>query len=132
MSTSILVSEANVKKSIEEYLMYKQNLGQLMFLRLNSGELIAMAGKTRRRIKLCPPGTYDFVIFQAVKYELFHDGQAFGLCKSRSACRVTFVETKSSKGKTSKAQDEFAEEARKVNCRCFTIRDADQLEEILE
>jgi len=129
---SLAVSEADVKKGVEDYLTIQQNLGNLMYLRLNSGELIALAGETRRRIKLCSPGTYDFVIFQPTNHTLYYQTALVGGCEPVKACRVTFIETKSSKGKTTEAQDRFAEEARKMNCRCFVVRDADQLKEILK
>ena len=131
VGSRVKVSEAEVKLAVQQYLQYRQNQGELVFLRLQSGEIIEVRGKTRRRVKLCPPGTYDFVVFQPTNYTLYHQAEAVRGCEPVKACRVTFLEIKSSEGKTTEAQDRFAEEAKKMNCRCFTIRDADQIEEIL-
>ncbi len=58
-------SEAQLKKTVEDYLQYGANQGQWVFLRLNSGDFIETRGETRRRIKGCPKGTADFLVIQA-------------------------------------------------------------------
>ena len=128
---TLKIPEASVKSAVEDRLQIAQNQGQLLYNRLNAGDFIEARGESRRRIKGVKKGRPDFEVFQAVKYELFHDGQAFGLCKSRSACRVTFLEIKSSKGKQSPEQIAFEQEAKKMNCRYFVVRDADELVEII-
>ena len=47
------LSEGQLKLAVAEYLEYKTNLGELYADRLNSGEVIVVAGQGRRRIKLC-------------------------------------------------------------------------------
>ena len=42
--------EAELKKTVEDWLQYQQNLGRLMFLRLNSGDFIEVRGNTRRSL----------------------------------------------------------------------------------
>ena len=130
--TALLVSESEVKKAVEDRLQFAQNQGQLIFLRLNSGDFIEVRGDTRRRIKGCPAGTADYVVFQGVKHELCFGVTPFDRCKPLPACRVTFIECKSSKGKQSPEQKTFEEEVKKQNCRYFLVRDVDILEEILK
>ena len=113
-----LVNEADVKKGVEDRLQYEQNLGHLLYLRLNSGEFIEVRGQTRRRIKGCPAGTADFVVFQ-------------GSVQSLPICHVTFLEIKSGKGKQSPEQKAFEILAKMFDCRYFIVRDADEIEEIL-
>lgn len=126
------LTEAEVKRQVEDYLQYQTNLGKLMYLRLNSGELVAVAGETRRRIKLCPPGTADFVVLQGKEVRITHLGEVLhNLWEPFPICEVTFIECKSTDGKTSKGQDEFAEEARRQHCRYFVVRDVDELSSIL-
>jgi len=52
-----------LKAQIEEYLFVKH----LFYLRLNSGDIVKGYGKSRRRIRLCPEGTADFIVIQTVK-----------------------------------------------------------------
>ncbi len=128
--TALLVSEADVKRAVEDRLQFAQNQGHLMYLRLNSGELIAVAGDTRRRIKLCPTGTADFVVFQGLGVKATY--RAIIESPTMPFCRVTFLEIKSSKGKQSPEQGAFEILAKMFNCRYFIIRNADELEGILE
>ena len=121
------ISEASVKSAVEARFQIAQNQGQLVYLRLNSGELIAMAGESRRRIKLCPTGTADFVVFQGmwtILAALNH--------QTPFVCRVTFLEIKSSTGKQSPDQKAFQQSVEQQNCRYYLVNDASQLEEILK
>ena len=81
------MNEADLKHCIDDYLTYSMNQGRFYFDRLNSGEVIIIAGKTRRRIKLCREGTADFFVLQSGK--------------------VTYLECKSETGKQSPAQKAF-------------------------
>ena len=56
--------EADLKLAAAEYLEYLTNQGYLYADRLNSGEVIEVRGKTRRRIKLCRKGTADFYVLR--------------------------------------------------------------------
>ncbi len=125
------LTEGEVKRAINDRLEYAQNQGQLIFLRLNSGDFIEVRGDTRRRVRGCPAGTADYVVFQSTNHTLYYQSIPFGGCEPVSACRVTFLEIKSSKGKQSPEQGAFEILAKMFNCRYFLIRDADELEGIL-
>jgi len=77
--------EADLKLAVSEYLQYKTNLGELYADRLNSGEVIIVAGQSRRRVKLCREGTADFMVLRRCCANLF--------------CRLIFLELKGDKGK---------------------------------
>ena len=126
--------EADVKRAVNEYLQYQENLGNLLHMRLNAGSFILTdtAGNFRRRVQGVKKGTADYVVFQGVGYYLAHYGQSFEFCQPVPGCRVTFIECKSTKGKTTKEQDEFAEEVKRHHCRYFVIRDADEIVEVLK
>jgi len=85
------MSEADLKKSLEEYLNYQQNAGKLLFARLNAGDFIVRYqeayGESRRRIKGVPKGWADFIV-------LMKD-------------RCIFIECKGERGKLRKEQEEF-------------------------
>ena len=60
----IKLSEADIKSAIYDYLLVKENQGEVAwFERLQAGEIIEVrGGESRRRVKLCRPGTPDFII----------------------------------------------------------------------
>ena len=60
----LAISERDLKITVSAYLQYKMNAGELYFDRLNSGEVVVMAGQSRRRIKLCEEGTADFFVLK--------------------------------------------------------------------
>ena len=130
MAEAIQQSEAEVKRAVSDFLTYAQNQGKLLFFRLNAGSFILTdaEGKFRRRVKGAPAGTADFVVLQGVQSEIRFDRL---LLSSVIACRVTFLECKSSKGKQTSEQRLFEVEVGKHHCQYFLIRNADQLSEIL-
>ena len=113
----LLMSEADIKRAIEEYLTYQMNLGNLWFERLNAGDFIEVRGETRRRVKGARKGTADYIVIQ-----IGQAGIAF----------VTFLEIKRKTGKTTKEQDEFAERVRKLNCCYEVVRSVDEVEALLK
>ena len=56
------ISEKQIQKACIEYLTYLENLGKLMFLRLNSGNMFTSYGRKTYKIKLCKEGTSDLLI----------------------------------------------------------------------
>ena len=58
------MKEADLKKTVIDLLQYKQNLGELVFFRLNSGDFIEVRGDTRRRIKGCMKGCADILVLR--------------------------------------------------------------------
>ena len=126
----VALSEAEVKKAVSDFLTYAQNQGKLLFLPLNAGSFILTdaGGNIRRRVKGAPTGTADFVVFQGVRSEIRFDRQVLS---SVIACRVIFLECKSSKGKQTLEQRLFEVEVGKHHCQYFLIRNADQIMDIL-
>lgn len=125
------MKEADLKRAVEDYLQYKQNAGELVFLRLNAGDFIEVRGNTRRRIKGCPKGTADFLVFMksgemvwgsrgTTKNPLF---QNLG-----RRLKLLFLELKSEKGTQSKEQKEFQEMVENQGASYFLIRSIEEME----
>ena len=127
MTTQDLIplSEADIKRAVTDYLQIAENQGKLFFLRLNSGEIIEARGDTRRRVKLCPPGTADFVVFQpatiTVQYKTKKSPFPFGFS------RVTFIELKKRDGKQSPAQVEFESKVKRFHCHYVLANSVDEV-----
>jgi len=129
-SYEINLTEAEVKRSVEDYLSYAMNQGKLWFCRLNAGDFIDTRGGSRRRIKGAGAGTADLIVIQPgqVHLEYMSKQQGPGI----PVAFTTFVECKSSKGKTTKVQDEFEDRVTKLHCRYCVVRSVDELQEILK
>src|SRR3990167_2662206 len=130
---TLKISEADIKRAVEDRLQIAQNQGQLMFLRLNSGDFIEVRGATRRRIKGCPPGTADFIVLQSVSFSLTYAGVSPShQLPVIPATIVTFIEVKKPKGgKQSEEQKVFEVKVRQFYARYFILKSVDELEEIL-
>ena len=112
----IKITEAEVKKGIEDYLHYQMNLGKLWYARLNVGDIfIPNKDGSHRSFKGVEKGTADYIVIQ---------------CQPLMSI-VTFIEVKSSKGKQSPDQVEFEKMIIKFNCRYAIVRSVDELEVIL-
>mgnify|MGYP001560577565 CR=1 FL=1 len=122
-------TESDIKKAVADYLQYKENQGKLWYARLNAGDFIETRGNTRRRIKGVGKGTADLIVIQSTNVQTQYKGQAKG--SPYPIARVTFVECKSSKGKPSKEQLEFAERVMGLNCRYFVVRSVEEVQNIL-
>ena len=115
------LKESELKQACEDYLQIQQNAGKLLYLRLNSGNLVVTNpdGSYRRRIRGCPKGTSDYIVIEAYDPD-------------KPSCLVYFLELKSSKGKTTEAQDKFAELVREQGAEYFVIRSIERLTEVLK
>lgn len=114
------IKENDIKLAVAEYLQLLANQGELYADRLNSGEVIVLRGNTRRRVKLCRPGTADFFVIQKRGY--FFERRA----------RIIFLETKSTKGKQSEAQKEFQGMVERQGAEYHLVRSVEDLLEVLE
>jgi len=122
LSTKIPLSEADIKRAIEEFLAWQQNLGKLWFTRLNSGKAFVKKGDRFHKIQLCPAGTADLlVITNNGRYDAPNKFYAIPI----------FLELKSDKGETSKAQDKFAELVQKQGASYFLVKSVDEVREII-
>ncbi len=78
-------TEAAIKRACEERLQIRQNMGELLYLRLNSGDMFTFYprkdGKVMRyRVKGCPKGTLDIFVLkdaQAYFFETKRPGEDF-------------------------------------------------------
>ena len=102
-------SEADLKRTVTDYLEYQQNAGKLLYFRLNAGDFIELRGNTRRRVKGCMAGTSDL--------EIIKDGKPI------------FIELKSARGRQSPAQGSFQKLVESQGASYFIIR---SIEELLE
>ena len=116
------MKESDLKRTVTEYLEYAQNLGKLVYLRLNSGDFIEVRGNTRRRIKGCQAGTADILV-------LTNNGRYDA--PNKFYCIPIFLELKSEKGRTSPAQDAFKIIVEAQGCVYKIIRNMEDLQEIL-
>ena len=116
--------EKDLKRAAVDYLEIGQAQGRWFYLRLNAGSFILTdkEGNFRRRVQGAKAGTADFEIIQYMPTPF----------SQNYAVRVTFVELKSRKGKTTKAQDEFAVMVESFGCVYVVIRSLDELITLLE
>ena len=130
---TLKISEADVKRAVEDWLQYASNQGKLYFERLNAGEFIETRGDTRRRIKGAPKGAADFEVLQGVSFSLTYAGMPLNHQPPViPATRVTFIEVKKPKGgKQSDDQKVFEAKVRQFHARYFIVTSVDQMEEIL-
>ena len=108
------MNEGDLKRTVEDYLQIKQNQGELMFLRLNSGMFFLPSGGGKyRAVKGCPRGTADLMVIEPSAH-----GQI---------CQVIFLELKSKYGKQTKEQKEFEKMVWDIGCWYWIIRDLEEL-----
>ena len=128
------LSEADLQRSVADFLQYQQNLGKLWFTRLNSGRAFVKKGDKYYAIQLCEIGTADFMVLVGKTFQFSHTIRPTEDAETTAwfpYCKIMFFELKSSKGRTSKAQDEFAELVRKQGAEYFVVKSLEELEDIL-
>ena len=109
---AIELGEGDVVRTIKDYLEYGTNQGKWWAERLNSGEVIIVAGQTRRRVKLCREGTADFEVIQQGK--------------------VFFLEVKRPGKRLSDEQEAFKRIVEAQNALCFRVESLEEVQSILE
>ena len=117
------MKEKDLKLAVSEYLEYGTNQGKFYADRLNSGEVIVMAGQNRRRVKLCREGTADFMVIRARRY--------FRNMPLVITPQVIFLELKGDKGKTSPEQRAFQKLIEAYGAEYHLIHSVEELKEIL-
>ncbi len=133
--TALPITEAQIKLAVADYLTYKMNLGELYFDRLNSGEVIVVAGKSRRRIKLCREGTADFIVLMKKTFQFCHTIRPAREGETTAwfpYCKVIFLEVKSEKGKQRVEQSVFQKIVESFGARYIIIRSIEELAECLK
>mgnify|MGYP001575991124 CR=1 FL=1 len=123
------LSEAEVKRAVADRLEIGQAQGHWLYHRLNAGDFIIVEGERRRRVKGQGKGCADFVVIQpwVMKFQ-----KRTIISPDYHTTRVTYLELKTAKGRQSLDQVDFEVMVKRMNCRYFIIRDADNLEEILK
>ena len=113
--------EKDLKLAVSQYLEYGTNLGRWYADRLNSGEVIVVAGQSRSRIKLCREGTADFIVIRkdpiAIKMIAFP--------------QVIFLELKGDKGKQRPEQGAFQKLVEAQGAEYHIVRSVEEVAEIL-
>lgn len=128
------ITEADLKRGVEDYLNIGQNQGKWVYLRLNSGDFIEVRGNTRRRIKGCPKGTADFVVMGKRTFQFSYairPAEDNFTTAWLPYCQVTFLELKSTKGRQTQEQRDFQEMVGKQECQYHIIRSLDELIKVL-
>ena len=115
----LVISEADLKTAVSDYLQYKLNAGELYYDRLNAGEVVVMAGQSRRRVKLCREGTADFLVIKPTKRS--------GVVISQ----IIFLELKSAKGRSSPEQRAFRILVESQGASYFIIHSLEELQVII-
>jgi len=102
------LSETDVKLTCKSFLDSMQNMGRLVWFRLNAGGILTEGkGGKKYMIRLCPPGTSDSVVILP------------------NPTRVIFVEYKRPGKKQSEAQIRFDKEVAEQHHSYWIVEDAD-------
>ena len=117
------MKEAELKSAVEGYLQYGMNQGKWYFDRLNSGEIVALFGESRRRIKLCREGTADYFVLKW----WYPQG-----APNKGETIITFLELKSEKGRQRPEQMEFQKLVEGQGADYYIIKSIEGLQRILE
>ena len=105
--------EADIKSTCESFLYSLMNMNKLVYLRLNSGDLIIGEGKYKRRVRCCPKGTSD------------------GLVMSNKGKNV-FVEYKSAVGKQTREQVAFEKSVESQGHEYWIVKDTEAFIEAIK
>ncbi len=123
------MKEADLKRCVADYLQFGTNQGRWYADRLNSGEVIVIAGQSRRRVKLCKEGTADFYVLIQPSL-VFRRLKPIGHSDDRY-CRLIFLELKSEKGKQRPEQVAFQKLIESQGAEYHLIRSIEDLELVL-
>uniref|UniRef100_A0A6H2A3U8 Putative VRR-NUC domain-containing protein n=1 Tax=viral metagenome TaxID=1070528 RepID=A0A6H2A3U8_9ZZZZ len=105
------MKEADIERAISDYLQIQQNMGKLVWFRMNSGKAW-VGGEKKYLIQLCQEGTPDILVIQ------------YG--------RPIFFEVKSDTGKVSTAQEILMELLENQGALCYVVRSVDEVIALLE
>jgi hypothetical protein len=120
MTRRVKLSEADIKRACEDWLTVKQNMGELVFLRLNEGQFITQSG---RWAKGCQKGTSDLLV-------IINNGRYDSPIKFHAI--PIFIECKSSKGRQNNEQKEFQERVESQGAEYHIVKDVSELIKIME
>lgn len=118
----MIESEADIKRTVSDFLQIEQNFGKLVFLRLNAGQFPTQSGRWAMG---CPKGTADLLVLREDIIPAYPTHVAV------KAPQVIFIELKSAKGKQSKDQKAFEEQVKAQGCAYHLARSLNDVMEIL-
>jgi len=121
----IELTEAQIKKEVEDYLKDMMNLGRLYYERMNVG----VFGR-HHNIQGAKKGTADYLVIQAGQVHLEYMKEQHG--PGIPVSFVTWLECKTAIGKQNKDQLEFQKRVEKLHCRYFIVRSVEELQEVLK
>jgi hypothetical protein len=111
MTLTLKIYETDIKQPCESFLYSLMNMDKLIYLRLNSGDLIIGEGKAKRRVRCCPKGTSDGIV----------------IIPKPSGHLVIFVEYKKAKGgKQTREQAAFDKKVCGMGFEYWLVSDADE------
>lgn len=113
------MNEADTKKTIADYLEIGMAQGKWYYDRLNSGEVIEVRGKTRRRVKLCREGTADFFVLLGWRNQPW------------DYCKIIFLEVKGDKGMQGEDQHTFQGLVEAQGAEYHIVRSVEEVIDIL-
>ena len=114
------MTEADILRTITDYLQIGMNQHKWWYTRLNSGSFFVGSEGSGRMIKGAGKGTADILVIK-------HDACVQNIWHHR----VLFLEVKSEKGKQSEAQREFEAQIKEQGASYFVVRSVDEVEKLL-
>ena len=116
------MKEADLKRTISDYLEYGTNQGKWYADRLNSGSVIVKKGSRQYKVQLCHEGTADFMVVRNSWTN------AYPTHINVEHCRLIFLELKGEKGKQRPEQGTFQKLVEAQGAEYYIIRSLNDLE----
>lgn len=116
------MKESDLKRTVEDYLLTLEAQGKLWYERLQAGNILALQGEAKRRIRLCREGTADFIV-------IIGDNEK----SSRMYVRdVIFLELKAQGKYINRAQMEFKVTVENQGAAYHVIKSLEDLQEVFD
>ena len=115
----VRLSEGQLKRQIEDYLIIQENMGNLAFERVNAGAFPTQSGRWAVGAR---KGTADYHIDKADSY----DGNA-----KFQYCRSIWVELKGFRGVQTQSQKEFQKKIEVQHGEYYIVKSFEELQEVL-
>lgn len=113
------MTEADLKRTVRDYLEILKKQGRIWFARLNSGDIFPKYKGRYYKIELCEEGTADYIVIQSMTLK-------------PKGCWVTFLELKAPKGNQSDKQKEFQAIVEAQGAEYLLAKSIDEVVEALE
>lgn len=120
----VSLSESDLMRQIYDYLRLEMKMGRLTWDRQNSGNILALYGDKKRRIRLCREGTADLIVKKGYRVITIDPREEDFLY-----CRVIYLEVKGPDGEQTNEQKQFQREEEAQGAEYYVVR---SLEEVME